>query len=70
MNVFLLPYENFLFTFYFIFVIEYGALIMVDNFRTKVFIIVKQEAVSLLFQDMPCSNELLFIIIAQGAAKL
>ena len=43
-TVFLLLYENFLFTFYYIFVIEYGAVIIVVIFRTKVFIMVKQFA--------------------------
>jgi len=37
-TIFLLLYENLLFTFCFIFVIEYGAVIIVVIFRTKVFI--------------------------------
>ena len=43
-TVFLLLYENILFTFHHIFVIEYGAVIIVVIFCTKVFIIVKQFA--------------------------
>ena len=42
--LFLLLYENFLLTFYYIFVIEYGTVIIVVIFQTKVFIIVKQFA--------------------------
>ena len=42
MTASLLLYENFLLTFYYIFVIEYGVVIIVVIFRTKVFIIVKQ----------------------------
>ena len=43
---FLLLHENFLFTFYYIFVIEYGPIIIVVIFQTKVFIIVKQFEIS------------------------
>ena len=51
-TAFLLLYVNFLFTSYHIFDIEYGAVVTVDIFRTKVFIIVKQFAKLQIIQDL------------------
>ena len=47
-TAFLLLYENFVFIFYYTFVIKHGGVIIVDIFQTKVFITVKVTKVDAL----------------------